>query len=257
MFFWRERIEPSGEAYGVEWAITDRSGGSSQGAYAELNLGGHVGDLTEAVETNRHRLAHELGLRMGDLRFMDQQHGCGVAVTPGTRPDSPDFGGDVPPPVDGIVSGRADEALVVLVADCVPVLLVDRTEGLVAAVHAGRPGMVQGVVPATVARLRELGATSIEAVVGPSVCPRCYEVPEAIREAAAAVEPTSASVTWTGTPAVDVAAGVVAQLAREGIALRWLSGCTRERDDLYSYRRDGTTGRFAGVVRLLPREEVA
>ena len=117
--------------------------------------------------------------------------------------------------------------------------------------------MVQGVVPATVARLRELGATSIEAVVGPSVCPRCYEVPEAMRDEAAAVEPTSASVTWTGTPAIDVAAGVVAQLAREGIALRWLSGCTRERDDLYSYRRDGTTGRFAGVVRLLPREEVA
>ena len=66
------------------------------------------------------------------------------------------------------------------------------------------------------ARLRELGATNVEAVVGPSVCPRCYEVPEAMRDEAAAVEPTSASVTWTGTPALDVAAGVVAQLAREG-----------------------------------------
>lgn len=257
MFTWRERIEPSGTAYGVEWLVTDRLGGSSQGSYAEFNLGGHVGDLAEAVETNRHRLAHELGLRLADLRFMDQQHGCAVAVTPGSRPDAPVFGGSPAPAVDGIISGRTDEALVVLVADCTPVLLVDRTEGLVAAVHAGRPGMVSGVVPATLARMRELGATEIEAVVGPSVCPRCYEVPEDLREAAARVEPTSTGITWQGTPAIDVASGVVAQLARDGVALRWLPGCTRERADLYSYRRDGATGRFGGVVRLLAPERAA
>lgn len=257
MFTWRERIEPSGTSYGVEWAVTDRHGGSSQGVYAEFNLGGHVGDLPEAVETNRHRLAYELGLRLGDLRFMDQQHGCSVAVTPGTRPDAPVFGGSPAPAVDGIISGRTDEALVVLVADCTPVLLMDRTEGLVAAVHAGRPGMVGGVVTATLERLRQLGADDLEAVVGPSVCPRCYEVPAGLRDEAAQVEPTSAGVTWSGTPAIDVAAGVVAQLSRAGVALRWLPGCTRERADLYSYRRDGATGRFAGVVRLLEPERVA
>lgn len=256
MFTWRERIEPIGTTYGVEWGFTDRHGGASQGTFGELNLGSHVGDLPEAVDTNRHRLAHELGLRLVDLRLMDQQHGCAVAVTPGStrehrRPD------DSPPQVDGIVSARTDEALVVLVADCTPVLLLDRHAGLVAAVHAGRPGMVSGVVPATLSRMRELGASQIEAVVGPSVCPRCYEVPEQMRADAAQVEPTCAGVTWTGTPAIDVAAGVVAQLARERVALRWLPGCTRERDDLYSYRRDGQTGRFAGVVRLLPREEAA
>lgn len=267
MFFWRERIEPSARRYGVEWAVTDRRGGSSQGEYGELNLGGHVGDLPDAVETNRHRLAHELGLRLADLRFMSQQHGCDVAVTPGTgvararRHDDPielpRMGEQGVPEVDGIVSGRTDEALVVLVADCTPVLLVDRTEGLVAAVHAGRPGMVAGVVTNTVARLRELGACDLEAVVGPSVCPRCYEVPQQMRDGAAAVEPTSAAVTWQGTPAIDVASGVVSQLSREGVALRWLPGCTREEPDLYSHRRDGQTGRFAGVVRLLPPEQVA
>lgn len=269
MFFWRERIEPNGTSYGVEWAFTDRRGGSSQGGYAELNLGAHVGDLPEAVETNRHRLAHELGLRLADLRFMDQQHGCRVALTPGTADGRGLSGHDGPlqlhpqrvveaaPAADGIVSGVADEALVVLVADCVPVLIVDRTEGLVAAVHAGRPGMVSGVVPATVRRLRDLGASRLEAVVGPSVCPRCYEVPDRMRAEAAQVEPVSASVTREGTPAVDVGAGVVEQLTREGVELTWLTGCTRERDDLYSYRRDGTTGRFAGVVRLLAPEQVA
>lgn len=269
MFTWRERIEPSGTSYGVEWAFTDRWGGSSQGGYGEFNLANHVGDDDGAVETNRHRLAHELGLRRTDLRLMDQRHGCDVVVTPTTRVRREHGVGAVieldperhhPPPVpsvDALVSGDPDEALVVLVADCTPVLLLDRTEGLVAAVHAGRPGMVGGVVTATLARLRELGARELEAVVGPSVCPRCYEVPADLRDAAAAVEPTCAAVTWTGTPAIDVASGVVAQLSRAGVRLRWLPGCTRESPDLYSYRRDADTGRFAGVVRLLPRERVA
>jgi copper oxidase (laccase) domain-containing protein len=73
-------------------------------------------------------------------------------------------------------------------------------------------------------------------------------VPARMRDAAAAVQPVSATVSWTGTPAIDVAAGVVAQLRDGGASVRWVPGCSRERVDLYSYRRDGTTGRFAGVV---------
>lgn len=256
MFFWRERIEPSGAAYGVEWGFTDRRGGSSQAPFDGLNLALHVGDRHDAVTTNRHRLAHELGLRQADLRFMDQIHGCDVAVTPWTGSDGAGAPGRAPS-VDALVSGRTDEALVVMVADCAPVLLLDRNEGLVAAVHAGRPGMVAGVVPAAVKKMRELGAREIEAVVGPSVCARCYEVPAQMRDDAAAVVPSAAGVTWTGTPAIDVAAGVVEQLTRDGVAVRWLPGCTREDPDLYSYRRDGRTGRFVGVVRLLEREQVA
>lgn len=258
MFFWRQRIEPSGRSFGVEWGFTDRWGGSSQGSFGEFNLGAHVGDLPEAVHTNRHRLAHELGVRLTDLRFMDQQHGCEVAVTPGTAQDARPFADyNDTPSVDGLVSGCTEEALVVLVADCTPVLLLDRVEGLVAVVHAGRPGMVSGVILATVRRLRELGATALEAVVGPSVCARCYEVPEAMRDAAAAVEPVAAGTSRTGTAAIDVASAVVAQLAREDVRLTWLPGCTREDANLYSYRRDGQTGRFAGMVRLLDPEEVA
>jgi copper oxidase (laccase) domain-containing protein len=118
----------------------------------------------------------------------------------------------------------------------------------VAAVHAGRPGLVAGVVPAAVAAMRGLGADTIDAVVGPSVCGRCYEVPEAMRSDVAAVVPVAATVSWSGTPAVDVAAGVVTQLREAGVTVRWVPGCTRERPDLYSYRREASTGRFAGVV---------
>ncbi len=101
--------------------------------------------------------------------------------------------------------------------------------------------------------MRDLGAASIVATVGPSVCGRCYEVPPAMAAAAAAVSASSAARSWTGTPAIDVAAGVVEQLVAESVAVQWIPGCTRETLSLYSYRRDGVTGRFAGVVSL-PRE---
>ena len=69
-----------------------------------------------------------------------------------------------------------------------------------------------------------------------------------MREDAAAITPESRAVSWTGTPAIDVASGVVAQLHARGVATTWVPGCTRESDRLFSYRRDHHTGRFAGVI---------
>jgi copper oxidase (laccase) domain-containing protein len=108
--------------------------------------------------------------------------------------------------------------------------------------------MVGGIVGRAVTAMRDLGATSLSATVGPSVCGRCYEVPATMARTAAQVAPASAARSWTGTPAIDVAAGVVEQLAAADVAVQWVPGCTRESGDLYSYRRDGRTGRFAGVV---------
>jgi polyphenol oxidase len=229
---------------GVDWGFTSVSGGVSAPPYASLNLGGHVGDDPAAVEANRHLVAESLGVPRDRLIFMTQVHGTEVNVVDGP------WDGEVPPG-DGVVTTRTDLALAVLVADCTPVLLVDRRAGVAAAVHAGRPGMVAGVAPRAVEVMRGLGAQTIEAVVGPSVCGRCYEVPDRMRADAASVSAVSATVSWTGTPAIDVAAGVVDQLRAEDVAVQWLPGCTRESDQLYSYRRDHTTGRFAGVLRLL------
>ncbi len=229
MFAWHE------DRSGVVRAVTDRSGGVSRGRYSGLNLGLHVDDDPDAVSANRARLTERLGR---PVVYMDQCHGAEVAVVDGVP--------DVAPSCDAVVTRSTEVALAVLVADCVPVLLSGG--GVVAAVHAGRPGLVAGVVPRTLAVMRELGAGEVDAVVGPSVCGRCYEVPAGMRDTAARVEPVSATVSWTGTPAIDVAAGVVAQLRAGGVEVRWVPGCSRERDDLYSYRRDGRTGRFAGVV---------
>ncbi len=216
--------------------LTDRTGGVSGGAWEGFNLGLHVDDDPAAVTENRRRLQAEVGR---PLVYMAQCHGSDVAVVE-TVPDSA-------PRCDALVTTSTEIALAVLVADCVPVLLAS-PQGVVAAVHAGRPGLVAGVVPAAIEAMRRLGAREIDAVVGPSVCGRCYEVPAEMRDTVAQVEPVSATVSWTGTPAVDVAAGVVAQLRAGDVEVRWVPGCTRESPQLYSYRRDGTTGRFAGVV---------
>lgn len=250
MFRWREREPGVGRAFGVDWAITDRLGGASLDPYAALNLGAGVQDDPQHVRTNRTLVAHAMGLQPADLRFVRQVHGSTVVRVDG-RPQ-----GEVPEG-DALISDSPDVGLVVLVADCTPVLLVDRSEGVIAAAHAGRKGMESGVVLEVVREMRQLGAERIEAVVGPSICARCYEVPEDMRTHAASVAPASYAVSWTGTPAIDVAAGVVEQLQGEGITPTWLPGCSREEPSLFSHRRDGRTGRFAGVVRLLPQEGAA
>ncbi|MGW0774295.1 peptidoglycan editing factor PgeF [Streptomyces sp. NPDC002835] len=236
---------------GAHFAFTDRWGGVSAVPYEELNLGGAVGDDPEAVLANRALAAKSLGLAPDRVVWMNQVHGKDVA-----RVDGP-WGDGAVPRVDALVTTRRGLALAVLTADCTPVLLADPVASVVGAAHAGRPGMVAGVVPAVVEAMRELGAAPerIIARTGPAVCGRCYEVPERMRSEVAAVEPAAWSETSWGTPAVDVTAGVHAQLEALGVRDRRKSAvCTLESRDHYSYRRDRTTGRLAGYVWLEDRE---
>lgn len=154
------------------------------------------------------------------------------------------------PRADALVTRRAGVALLARAADCVPLLLADSDTGLVAAVHAGREGLVRGVVTEAVGRMRALGAGPLTAWVGPHICGDCYEVPAGMAGAVAAVVPEAAARTAWGTPAVDLAAGVLAQLADAGVGqVRRLDECTRESEAWPSFRRQGATaGRFAAVV---------
>ncbi|MFJ5517550.1 peptidoglycan editing factor PgeF [Streptomyces griseoluteus] len=240
-------IGQRGHVSGAHFAFTDRWGGVSAAPYAELNLGGAVGDDPGAVRTNRELTARALGVDPARVVWMNQVHGAEVAVV-----DEP-WGERPVPEVDAIVTTRRGLVLAVLTADCVPVLLADPVAGVVAAAHAGRPGMLAGVVPAAVRAMTGLGAEPgrIVARTGPAVCGRCYEVPESMRAEVAAAEPAAYAETSWGTPAVDVSAGVHAQLDRFGVRDREQSPvCTRESDDHFSYRRDRSTGRLAGYAWL-------
>lgn len=243
-------IGQRGHVSGAHFGFTDRWGGVSAAPYEELNLGGAVGDDPGSVRTNRELAAKALGVDPARVVWMNQVHGADAVVV-----DEP--WGDRPvPEVDAVVTARRGLALAVLTADCVPVLLADPVAGVAAAAHAGRPGLVAGVVPAAVRAMTGLGAdpARIVARTGPAVCGRCYEVPEDMRADVAAVEPAAYAETSWGTPAVDVVAGVHAQLERLGVFDAGRSPvCTRESDDHFSYRRDRTTGRLASYVWLDPR----
>ncbi|MEV1021471.1 peptidoglycan editing factor PgeF [Streptomyces sp. NPDC050264] len=233
---------------GAHFAFTDRWGGVSAAPYEELNLGGAVGDDREAVLRNRELAAGALGLEPSRVVWMNQVHGPDVAVVDGPWATDADI-----PQVDALVTTRRRLPLAVLTADCTPVLLADPVAGVAAAAHAGRSGMIAGVVPAAVRAMVELGAdpARIVARTGPAVCGRCYEVPEQMRAEVAAVEPAAYAETTWGTPAVDVTAGVHAQLERLGVRDRQQSPvCTLESHDHFSYRRDKATGRLAGYVWL-------
>ena len=178
-----------------------------------------------------------------ELADLHQVHGCDV-VTPGDGPR---------PDADGIVTDRPGVVLMVRAADCVPVLLADAEAGVVGAAHAGRPGLAAAVVPATLARMRDLGASAVTAWIGPHVCGACYEVPAEMRDEVGALVPESVATTSWGTPSLDLGAGVRAQLATEGVTVVDAARCTRESGDLFSYRRDGRrAGRQAGLVRIRP-----
>lgn len=224
-------------------AFTGRAGGASTGPWAGLNLGDRVADDPAAVAENRARLARRCGLEPARLAFMHQVHGRTVVEVTAA-------GLARPREADAMLTREPGIGLVALGADCVPVVLADPGAGVVGVAHAGRVGLVAGVVQAVVAAMRDAGATALHAWVGPAVCPRCYEVPAALRDEVARAVPQTASWTRRATPSVDVAGGVVGILRREGVEVDWPGGCTVEDDDLFSHRRDGVTGRHAGVAWL-------
>ena len=233
MFSWRAEVRP-----GVWVAFTDAAAG---------NLALHVGDDPLEVRHRRAGIESALGLGGRSFRYMNQVHGnevagIGAAAARGNGTDTPT--------ADAMVS--LGEPLAVMVADCVPIVLVgDRAEGeapVLAVVHAGRPGVASGVVPAAVARMRQLGAARLSAWIGPSVCGRCYEVPGNMRDDVAARVPAAWCTTSRGTPGLDLPAAVRSQLQDAGVGVEYSGNCTLEDENLFSYRRDRNTGRFAGLV---------
>jgi YfiH family protein len=223
--------------------VTDRSGGASLPPYDGLNLGDHVGDLPAAVQQNRDRLTARVGR---PVIFMNQVHGVAVAVVDASSPRAS-------PAVDALVTTSSEIAIAVLVADCVPVLLADAQAGVVGAVHAGRRGVQAGVVAAAWAEMRGQGARAerTRARLGPAVCGSCYEVPPQMQADVAAVAAAARTTTKKGTTGLDLRAAVVEQLAGLGVhRVEVDAWCTAETPAYYSHRRDGVTGRFAGVVWL-------
>jgi len=216
--------------------FTDRRGGSSLAPYESLNLALHVGDDPIAVARNRESLSH----LVGQVQFMNQIHGDDLVIVNQLT--------DIDPTCDALITTTAGIGLAVLVADCIPLLLSSKT--VIAAVHVGRKGLVNSIARKVIHEMRRLGATTIHAQLGASICGRCYEVPEAMADEVARTHPAAHALTRGGTSALDLPKALIAELVSQAVTYEASTQCTLENNEYFSYRRHNITGRNAGVIWL-------
>jgi len=241
---------------GAQAVFTTRRGGFSEGPYRSLNLGRLTHDRPEAVQRNRAKLQADLGVPPAHIR---QVHGTVVRrittlgdTVIGPLPDS----GVELPEADGQATAEPGVAVMVMVADCLPIAVAGRANGnsvspgAVSMLHAGWQGLAAGIVAEGVRAIRELGVDApIEAAIGPGAGGCCYEVGEEVHAQFAAY----GDAVRRGRN-LDLNAIACENLMRAGVAsVHDVGLCTMCSDEslFFSHRRDhGVTGRQAGLAWL-------
>lgn len=257
---------PSLDALDLDAVVTTRHGGVSTGSYASLNLALHVGDEPDAVLENRRRVAAALGADLGDFVFCDQSHGNHVAtVTAADRGRGTLRRADSLVQTDAVVTRDPGTVLVVMVADCVPIILVDPEAQVLGCVHAGWRGTVAGVTGAALHAMRSLGARPerMLAAVGPAVAADRYQVgPDVVAAAGRYFSGQLDGIIHPSGPGqwlFDLPAANRRMLREAGVPDRQImdSGlATGHRDGLFfSDREERPCGRFAAIARLRPEED--
>lgn len=194
-----------------------------------------------------------VGATAANSVFMQQVHGGDVAVVTHAHAGLgvTDYD-DAVAGVDALVTHDENLALAVLVADCVPVVLVAPGHA-VGVVHAGRGGVLAGVVGNAVRRL-DADPRDVVAVIGPAVGGCCYEVPQDMADEAARSVPAAAAITSWGTPSLDLPGAVAAQLRTAGVVdVQRIAACTRcDAEAFFSHRAttagEAAPGRQAAIV---------
>ena len=237
---------------GVHAVCTTRVGGVSQAPFDGFNLGDHVQDDVQAVAHNRALLQAQLG----GVRpvFLNQVHGVNVAQLNAATPDGTQ--------ADACVTQEAQVACTIMVADCLSLLFTDEAGQVVAAAHAGWRGLAAGVIERTVSAVcvqAGVVPTQVRVWLGPCIGPDAFEVGDEVRAAFVSASsqaqryfkphPTHANK-WLA----DLAG--LARMRLHALGVRSVSGndsttawCTVSQPSrLFSYRRDGVTGRFAVCI---------
>jgi polyphenol oxidase len=218
----------------MPFIFTNRLGGVSKDPFTSANLGDHVGDEAASVLENRAQLESQIGM---PIVFMNQVHGDTVVLVEEKTNT---------PTCDALITTERKLAVAVMVADCIPLLL--KSDVAVAAVHVGRKGLMNGVARKTIDAMRDLGAEVIHSYIGPNICGSCYEVGADIFNEVVSKYPSSDSSSRTGKATLDLVSGLKTDL--KDTVLLDLSSCVLEDKNSFSYRRDGITGRQAGVIWL-------
>ncbi len=191
-----------------------------------------MGDDPAVVAANRQVI--------GLVQFMNQVHGDEIVIIDSVSSDTPTC--------DGLITTKPSVPLAVMVADCIPLLLISKEA--VGAIHVGRAGLVNRIALKAVHTMRSLGSIDIHAILGPSICGPCYEVPFEMQQEVIQEHPRAFATTRKGTPALDLPKALIADLVSAGVSYEASAICTFEDQMYFSHRRTNPTGRFAGVVTL-------
>ena len=231
-----------------------RRGGASSGIFEGLNCGPGSSDQSEIVAINRARVADAMSVAPDHLVTVHQVHSPEVVTVTGP------LNGEKPR-ADALVTDRAGIALAVLTADCQPVLLADRSAHVIGAAHAGWRGALDGVLTRTVDAMVALGARAdhIQAVIGPTISQRAYEVGPEFMDSFLAEDPGHARFFANGQGdrlMFDLPAFGLHQLRQAGVQAEWTRHCTySDSARFYSYRRSvhekaADYGRLISAIRL-------
>lgn len=239
----------------VRAVFTTREGGVSEGVYAGLNLGAHVGDEPAHVSSNRARLAEALRLKQEPI-WLEQVHGVAVYQVLNASQAFP----RQPPKADAAMTRLHDVPLTVMTADCLPVLFCDQAGSVVASAHAGWRGLCAGVLEQTVAAM-QVSPAAILAWLGPAIGPAAFEVGQDVRDAFLAQDPAMAQAfraheLQAGKWWADLSLLARLRLQRAGVSQIYGGDvCTVQNPArFYSYRRDGQTGRMSGLIWLASKK---
>lgn len=236
-------------AFSTMRGVIQDEGGSNP--YAGFNVCHYTGDDAGHVADCRRELACRVGVPVCNLIIPRQTHSSNVAVV-----------GDIVPCVedtDALVTCRDDVALVVNTADCLPIVFNDSRHGVIGVAHGGWRGLYDGIIPATVEAMTELGAAAadIRVAIGPCICGGCYEVSEefAGRFAERFGADVCAVDAASGKPHVDLRRVAVGQIECCGVdrgRIFVADACSRCDERLFSARRMGVgSGRIATVIKKI------
>lgn len=215
--------------------FSTRFGGVSKYNYKSLNLGDHVGDDIKNVVKNREILKENLGVE--NLKFMKQIHSNIVKILKDQN--------DEPGKCDAVITNLKNTGLCVMVADCAPILLYDKTNSVIAAIHAGRAGVIGKITTNTINLMQsEFGSrpSEIKAFIGAFIGSKCYDI-------------GNLDLGWfnrfKNNNFFDIKAALKYELLELGVKdINFKNTCTHCDQNYFSYRRDKTTGRFCGVIFL-------
>lgn len=233
-----------------------RKGGASSGVFKGLNVGLGSSDQADIVAINRTRLAHGLGAEPGDVVTVHQTHSARAVTVTGPWAEAQ------PPEADALVTATPGVVLLILTADCAPVLFADLEAGVIGAAHAGWRGAFGGVLQATVAAMVEQGAerSRIRAVIGPTISQSAYEVGPEFLQRFTDQDPSNKRFFENGDGdrlRFDLPMFAASRLREDGIGhVEWSRHCTySDPDRFFSFRRsfhhkEPDYGRLGSAIRL-------